>query len=126
VTRAEHDRLRDIKEATAAIRDHLERAGIDADQNADSEDALLHDALLYQFVIIGEAVKHLAPETRDSTSEIPWTQIAGLRDVITHAYFRIDIGRVLEIVEHDLPPLEEAIDRLLAPDQPESSSDAAK
>jgi uncharacterized protein with HEPN domain len=78
-----------------------------------SDDLLLHDALLLQFVVIGEAVKNLAPETRESAPEIPWPDIAGLRDLIAHEYFRIDIHRVLQIVERDLPPLELAIDRLL-------------
>lgn len=63
--------------------------------------------------MIGEAVKHLSPVTRESTSEIPWADIAGLRDLIAHEYFRIDIHRVLEIVERDLPPFERAIDELL-------------
>jgi uncharacterized protein with HEPN domain len=77
------------------------------------DDPLLHDALLFQFVVIGEAVKHLAPETRGSAPETPWANIAGLRDLIAHEYFRIDIRRVLEIVEQELPPLEQTIDRLL-------------
>jgi uncharacterized protein with HEPN domain len=63
--------------------------------------------------VIGEAVKNLRPETRKSAPEIPWSDIAGLRDLIAHEYFRIDIHRVLEIVERDLPPLERAIDELL-------------
>jgi uncharacterized protein with HEPN domain len=58
-------------------------------------------------------VKNLAPETRDSEPEIPWAHIAGLRDLIAHEYFRIKIGRVLAIVERDLPSLERAIDRRL-------------
>lgn len=62
--------------------------------------------------MIGEAVKHLGPETREAAPEIPWTDIAGLRDLIAHEYFRIDIDRVLEIVERDLPPLERAISRM--------------
>lgn len=110
MTRREGDRLRDIKDAIAAIREHLAGAGQDP---AQEDNAVLHDALLFQFVVIGEAVKHLAPETRESTPEIPWANIAGLRDLIAHEYFRIDIDRVLEIVNHDLPPLEQAIDRLL-------------
>lgn len=76
-------------------------------------DRLVHDALLFQFVVIGEAVKNLGPETREATPQIPWSNIAGLRDLIAHEYFRIDIHRVLEIVERDLPPLERAIDELL-------------
>lgn len=49
-------------------------------------------------------------------TSIPWTDIAGLRDLIAHEYFRIDIHRVLESVKHDLPPLERAIDELLGSD----------
>jgi uncharacterized protein with HEPN domain len=45
--------------------------------------------------VIGEAVKNLAPETRSLEPDIPWADIAGLRDLIAHEYFRIEIGRVL-------------------------------
>lgn len=110
MSRGERERLRDIKDAILAIHGHLDRAG---EEPVGADVALLHDALLFQFVVIGEAVKNLAPETRDSAPEIPWADVAGLRDLIAHEYFRIDIGRVLEIVERDLPPLEKAIDRLL-------------
>ena len=111
MSRDEQERLRDIKDAISAIRDHLAKAG---DSSAAKEDPLLHDALLFQFVVIGEAVKHLAHETRESAPEIPWADIAGLRDLIAHEYFRIDIHRVLEIVEQDLPGLEQAIEQMLA------------
>ncbi len=111
MSRDEQDRLRDIQDAIVAIRKHLEQAD---ETTAAKEDPLLHDALLFQFVVIGEAVKHLSPETRESAPEVPWVDIAGLRDLIAHEYFRIDIHRVLEIVERDLPPLEQAINRLLA------------
>jgi uncharacterized protein with HEPN domain len=47
---------------------------------------LLHDALLFQFVVIGEAAKNLAPETRESEPEIPWADVAGLRDLTAHEY----------------------------------------
>jgi uncharacterized protein with HEPN domain len=110
MSRDEQERLRDIKEAIAAIRGHLRQA----ETAAAREDPLLHDALLFQFVVIGEAVKHLAVETRESTPEIPWADIAGLRDLIAHEYFRIDIHRVIEIAEHDLPPLDRAISSMLA------------
>jgi uncharacterized protein with HEPN domain len=131
VSRDERERLRDIKDAIVAIQGHLSRtseasgrkhaekqtkeeAGKQSKEPTRKDDSsLLHDALLFQFVIIGEAVKHLTPETRESVSEVPWPDIAGLRDLIAHEYFRIDMNRVLQIVERDLPPLEAAIDRLL-------------
>ena len=72
---------------------------------------MLHDALLFQFAVIGEAVKHLEPETREREPDIPWAAIAGLRDLIAHEYFRIEIDRILAIVEKDLAPLQDAIDR---------------
>jgi uncharacterized protein with HEPN domain len=110
VSRDERERLRDIKDAIVAIHEHLAQAG---NEPAGQDVALLHDALLYQFVVIGEAVKHLTAETRQATSEVRWADIAGLRDLIAHEYFRIEIERVLEIVERDVPALEQAIDRLL-------------
>jgi uncharacterized protein with HEPN domain len=110
MSRDEQERLRDIQDAIVAIRRHLEQTG---ESTAAKEDSLLHDALLFQFVVIGEAVKHLASETRDSAPGIPWADVAGLRDLIAHEYFRIDISRVLEIVERDLPPLEQTVDGLL-------------
>jgi uncharacterized protein with HEPN domain len=110
MSRGEQERLRDIQDAIAAIRRHLEQAG---ETTIAKENPLLHDALLFQFVVIGEAVKHLGSETRESAPEIPWTDIAGLRDLIAHEYFRIDIHRVLEIVKRDLPPLERKIAQML-------------
>src|SRR5262249_956008 len=110
VTRDERERLQDIKEAIAALRDHLAAAN---DEQQEKNAALLHDALLFQFVVIGEAVKPLRAEPREAAPEIQWADIASLRDLIAHEYFRIDIERVLEIVERDLPPLEQAIDRVL-------------
>lgn len=110
MSRDERERLRDIGEAIAAIHGHLQRVN---KTEPKMDDSILHDALLFQFVVIGEAVKHLAPETREAAPDIPWTDIAGLRDLIAHEYFRIDIYRVIEIAERDLPPLEAAIERLL-------------
>lgn len=110
MSRDERERLRDIKDAITAIGSHLEHAQTTKPQT----DRVLHDALLFQFVVIGEAVKNLAPATRESAPEIPWADIAGLRDLIAHEYFRIEIQRILEIVDRDLPPLERAVDRLLS------------
>jgi uncharacterized protein with HEPN domain len=108
VSRDDRERLRDIRDAIQAIHDHIAQ-----ERRTDADDALFHDALLFQFVVIGEAVKHLDPATRDAAPEIPWADIAGLRDLIAHEYFRIEIERILEIVERDLPSLERAVDRLL-------------
>jgi uncharacterized protein with HEPN domain len=111
VSRAEHERLRDIADAAATIKAHVERA---RRESSLTTDPLLHDALLYEFVVVGEAVKHLSDETRAQAPEVPWQDVAGLRDLIAHEYFHIEMKRVLEIVERDLPVLAQAIDQLLA------------
>jgi uncharacterized protein with HEPN domain len=67
------------------------------------------DAILRKLEIIGEAVKRLADATRARRSEIPWKQIAGMRDRLTHAYFGVDLGLVWRVVEGDLQALEAAV-----------------
>jgi uncharacterized protein with HEPN domain len=111
VTRDERQRLEDIREAVAAIERHMTGA---FKEGAAHEDPMLRDALLFQFVVLGEAVKNLSNETRRSAPEVPWASVAGLRDLIAHEYFRIEMARIIEVVERDIPQLLAAIDRLLA------------
>lgn len=116
MSRAEHERLRDIADAIATIKSHVQRARTEPSL---TNDPLLHDAVLYEFIVIGEAVKHVSAETRAREAEVPWQDIAGLRDLIAHEYFHIEMSRVLEIVERDLPALESALDRLLVEADPD-------
>lgn len=106
MSRDERARLRDIAQAIAAIRSHLAGEDVVA--------AVLHDALLFQLVVIGEAVKGLGDELREAEPEVPWRSISGLRDMIAHQYFQIEMDRILAIIERDLPGLDDAVGRLLA------------
>ena len=76
-------------------------------------DRMRQDAIIRKLAIVGEAVKQLSAETRARRPEIPWKQIAGLRDRLTHAYFGVDLGLVWRVVERDLPALETAVVVLL-------------
>lgn len=67
------------------------------------------DAIIRKLEIIGEAVKQLSAETRARRPKIPWKQIAGMRDRLTHAYFGVDLGLVWRVIERDLPELETAV-----------------
>lgn len=71
------------------------------------------DAIIRKLEIIGEAVKQLSAETRARRPEIPWKQIAGMRDRLTHAYFGVDLGLVWRVVERDLRALEATVTALL-------------
>lgn len=54
---------------------------------------------------IGEAVKNLSEEFRTRYPDIPWKEIAGMRDILTHQYFGIDLELTWATVQHDLAPL---------------------
>jgi uncharacterized protein with HEPN domain len=60
------------------------------------------DAIIRKREIISEAVKRLSDETKARRPEIPWKQIAGMRDRLTHDYFGVDLGLVWRVVDRDL------------------------
>ena len=74
---------------------------------------MIQDATLRKLEIIGQAVKNLSDETRSREPEIPWKQIAGMRDKVIHDYFGVNLEVVWAAVEKELPKLEQAIGRLL-------------
>ncbi len=100
--RSDRERLEDLAEAIAAIHAHLAT-------RISSDERLKRDAILYNLVIVGEAVKGLGDETKARHPDIPWKQIAGLRDLLTHEYFRIDMDEIEKVVERDLAPLADAV-----------------
>ena len=63
------------------------------------------DAVVYNLQIIGEAVKNIPHEVRDLHPQIEWRKIAGLRDIVAHAYFSIDDEIVLDVISNKLPDL---------------------
>jgi len=66
------------------------------------------------FDIIGEAATKISASTRAELNHLPWTDIAGMRHRLIHAYHDIDFDRVWDTVIDDLPPLVESIESLLA------------
>ncbi len=52
--------------------------------------SLIEDAVLRRLQVLGESTQKLSQETKDVYPEIPWAQIAGMRNVLTHGYFSID------------------------------------
>jgi uncharacterized protein with HEPN domain len=63
------------------------------------------DAVLRRILIIGEATKRLSAQFRQNYSEIPWRDIAGIRDVIVHDYNRVDVEAIWDVIQSDLPAL---------------------
>lgn len=76
-------------------------------------DSHWHDAVIRQLEIIGEATKRLSSGFRDQHGETPWRRIAGLRDVLIHGYFGVDLEAVWGITQERLPSLKTQIEAIL-------------
>jgi uncharacterized protein with HEPN domain len=71
------------------------------------------DAILRRIMIIGEATKRLSPMFREEHSSIPWKEIAGMRDILSHKYDEVDLQEVWTVIKVNLPTLYEYIIPLL-------------
>lgn len=110
MSREDRERLRDILEAIDAIRGHV--MSLDAVPSD-----VVRDAILYRLVVIGEAARAMPDATKAQRADVNWRGIAGLRDILTHEYFRIEPARIDELLGEPLDALEQAIASLLADDR---------
>lgn len=106
MTRGDRQRLDDVLAAAAAIASHTSRGTL--------ADGLVFDAVRVRLIEIGEAVKDISPELLAAEPTVPWQDVAGMRDHLAHRYFDTDHAIVAATVEHDLPPLVAAVERLQA------------
>jgi uncharacterized protein with HEPN domain len=70
-------------------------------------------AILYQVIVVGEATKRLSNDFRNIHSDIPWKDIAGMRDILAHQYDRINLDTLWDVIQNDIPELIEMIAPLL-------------
>ncbi|MBD2000855.1 DUF86 domain-containing protein [Leptolyngbya sp. FACHB-541] len=75
-------------------------------------------AILYQITIIGEATKRLSQDFRQQHPEVPWREIAGMRDVIVHEYDQVDLDVVWDVIQNKLPELLTSLQSLLPSEEP--------
>jgi len=74
---------------------------------------MAQDAVIRRFEIIGEAAKRLSGAATARHPEIPWREIAGFRDVLIHNYMGVNLRRVWNVIEQNLPDLRRAVQDLL-------------
>lgn len=94
-------RIEDILEAIEAIEQFT--AGLDLE--AFEADPMRVSAVLYNFVVIGEAERHVPPEVEARYPSVPWAKMRGMRNVLVHNYPTVDLAIVWETAHDHLPPL---------------------
>lgn len=101
MTRSTADRLDDILGRIAAI--DIAEGLLHSTVEGVSQTAF--DAILYDLMVIGEAVKNLPDEMRARHGDIPWTDIARMRDLLAHVYFRVREATVRSTIDAPLAHL---------------------
>ena len=71
------------------------------------------DAVLMQFMIIGEAANNISETLTLEHHDLPWHQIIGLRNEVAHGYFNIKPEIIWQTIQEDLPQLKEVVDKIL-------------
>jgi len=101
--------LEHIKESIDKIQSYTK----DLSEEAFQESTLVQDAVVRQFEIIGEATKRLSDDIKQQYPEVPWKDMAGMRDVLVHDYINVEIDIVWKTVVDYLPSLLEQINEII-------------
>ena len=102
--------LQDILGAIESIQAFVQGMSLD-DFRADDKTS---SAVLRKFESIGEAAKHIPDDLRQLNSRIPWTEMAGMRDRLIHAYFGVDFQLVWETIQERIPEIKSHIQSMLS------------
>jgi len=101
--------LEDIAESAELIENYI----TDISEEEFNKDSEKQDAILHRIQIIGEAAKHIPDEYRAKWNEIPWKEIAGMRDIIVHEYFGITLAMIWKVAIQDIPILRKKVNEIL-------------
>ncbi len=98
------DRLEDIRAAVGRIADIVAggRAAFDGDH-------ILQAAALYNLQVIGEAAARISQQRRDELADVPWRELIGMRNIVVHEYFRVDLDQIWTTLTRDVPDLAERL-----------------
>ena len=109
--RDDRARLEDILQAISSIARYASRGGLAFDRNE-----LVQSWMVYHLTLIGEAAARLSPGVRDRHPEVPWPRVIGMRNILVHGYFAIDLEEVWVTVEQRVPVLQNQIETILRGD----------
>jgi len=106
--RDDRERLLDILEAITRINRYAASG-----REAFEKNELIQNWVVSHIQIIGEASYSLSQSVKAKHPEVPWEQIVGMRHVLVHNYFEVDLEIVLNVVLNDLPVLRPKIEAIL-------------
>jgi uncharacterized protein with HEPN domain len=104
------ERLEDIQEAAADLRDFVSDMETDVFHALPHADRMGYRAVKNALIELGEAAKAIPEDVRQRYPEVDWKGFAGLRDMIAHRYFGIDTSRLLPIIKTEVPGLLAAVE----------------
>jgi len=107
--RTDEDFLNDIKEALRRIMAYM----VGISYEVFLTDTKTQDAVIRNLEIMGEATKNLSPDLRAKYSDMPWKEMAAVRDRLIHHYFGVNFDIVWNIVALELPNVAERIQELV-------------
>ncbi|WP_448572696.1 HepT-like ribonuclease domain-containing protein [Trichothermofontia sp.] len=105
------NRVRDVLAAIAEIWEFTNEITFEEFQN----DRKTIRAVLYNLTIIGEAVRSIPPDVEASHPEIPWGDVRGMRNIVIHEYFQVNLPIIWQTVQEDLVSLEASLQQLINP-----------
>jgi len=107
--RADIDCLNDIKEAIRRINIYIENLSYEQFL----EDLKTEDAVVRNLEVIGEAAENISEELKRKYSQIPWKDLAGVRDRLIHHYFGVNFDIVWDIAKKELPAITLQVEEIL-------------
>ena len=106
--RDDREKLYDILEAIENIEKYSAQGHEEYNRNE-----LIQTWIIHHVLVIGEAASRLSEEIRQRHPEVPWRQMIVMRNILVHAYFRVEEDEVWNVVEHDLPKLKRQVVEIL-------------
>lgn len=101
--------LKDIADAITRIEEYTKGLAL-TDFKANK---LKQDGVIRNLIVIGEAAKMIPDNVKTESKDIDWNKIVGLRDIVVHQYFSIDVDLIWNIVTDNIPVLKNAISKFL-------------
>lgn len=101
--------LRDILDAINAIESFVEQMDFDQFKQDDKTSS----AVIRKLEIVGEATKNIPEKTIQKYSDVPWKEMAGMRDKLIHFYFGVNYRLVWKTIKNRIPRVKPIIQRIL-------------